>query len=149
MTSDEFELRLGLARTARNEWARITEDPGQDAARQALIAYAQGVNDDIAQVRAAGDWPAIDTLTGAYPAPWTPVDSLAASIVPRLRAVLASASSGLTPRERQAAGLLGSWNDQMSVNSAAATIWWQFWSEYLSQVFQPWWTAGHVRRCSG
>jgi penicillin amidase len=71
VTSDEFELRLGLLRTAQNEWARTT---GQ--ARAALLAYAQGVNDDIAAVRAAGNWPAVFTLTGAYPAPWTPVDSL-------------------------------------------------------------------------
>jgi penicillin amidase len=76
VASDEFELRLGLLRTAQNEWARIDGSPGQAAARQALLAYAQGVNDDIAQVRASGDWPAIFTLTGAYPAPWTPVDSL-------------------------------------------------------------------------
>ena len=34
------------------------------------------MNDDIAQVRADGDWPAVFTLTGAYPKPWTPVDSL-------------------------------------------------------------------------
>jgi len=71
VASDEFELRLGLLRTAQNEWARTT---GQ--ARTALLAYAQGVNDDIAAVRASGDWPAVFTLTGAYPAPWTPVDSL-------------------------------------------------------------------------
>jgi len=69
--SDEFELRLGLLRTAQTEWARTT---GQ--ARAALLAYAQGVNDDIAAVRAAGDWPAVFSLTGAYPGPWTPVDSL-------------------------------------------------------------------------
>jgi penicillin G amidase len=71
LSSDEFELRLGLLRTARNEWARTTGQP-----RAALLAYAQGVNDDIAAVRASGDWPAVFTLTGAYPAPWTPVDSL-------------------------------------------------------------------------
>ena len=71
LSSDEFELRLGLLRTAQNEWARTT---GQ--ARAALLAYAQGVNDDIATVRAAGDWPAVFTLTGSYPTPWTPVDSL-------------------------------------------------------------------------
>src|SRR5215469_10030195 len=71
LASDKFELRLGLLRTAQNEWARTT---GQ--ARAALLAYAQGVNDDIAAVRAAGDWPAVFTLTGTYPAPWTPVDSL-------------------------------------------------------------------------
>ena len=71
LSSDEFELRLGLLRTAQNEWARTT-----GPARAALLAYAQGVNDDIAAVRAAGDWPAVFTLTGTYPAPWTPVDSL-------------------------------------------------------------------------
>ena len=71
LTSDEFELRLGLLRTAQNEWARTT-----GSARAALLAYARGVNDDIAQVSASGDWPALFTLTGQYPAPWTPVDSL-------------------------------------------------------------------------
>ena len=43
---------------------------------QALIAYAQGVNDDIARVRASGQWPAEFSLARVYPAPWTPVDSL-------------------------------------------------------------------------
>src|ERR1700689_5194269 len=71
LASDEFELRLGLLRTAQNEWAQTT-----GAARQALLAYTRGVNDDIAQVRADGDWPAVFTLAGAYPKPWTPVDSL-------------------------------------------------------------------------
>jgi penicillin G amidase len=71
LASDEFELRLGLLRTAQNEWAHTT-----GPARQALLAYSRGVNDDIAQVRAAGDWPALFTLTGTYPRPWTPVDSL-------------------------------------------------------------------------
>ena len=69
--SDKFELQLGLLRTAQNEWGHVT---GQ--AREAAEAYAQGVNDDIALVRAAGDWPAVFSLTGAYPVPWTPVDSL-------------------------------------------------------------------------
>src|SRR5580692_6679356 len=71
LASDEFELRLGLLRTAQNEWAHTT-----GAARAALLAYAQGVNDDIAAVRASGDWPALFSLAGQYPAPWTPVDSL-------------------------------------------------------------------------
>jgi penicillin G amidase len=71
LASDEFELRLGLLRAAQNEWARTT-----GAARTALLAYAQGVNDDIAAVRAAGDWPALFTLAGQYPRAWTPVDSL-------------------------------------------------------------------------
>jgi penicillin amidase len=71
LPSDEFELRLGLLRTARNEWAQTT-----GASRAALIAYAQGVNDDIAEVRASGDWPALFSLSGQYPRDWTPVDSL-------------------------------------------------------------------------
>jgi penicillin G amidase len=71
LASDEFELRLGLLRTGQNQWARTT-----GAARAALLAYARGVNDDIAEVRASGDWPALFTLTGQYPGPWTPVDSL-------------------------------------------------------------------------
>jgi penicillin G amidase len=71
LASDEFELRLGLLRTAQNEWARTT-----GTARSALLAYAQGVNDDIAKDRTSGDWPALFTLSGQYPSPWTPVDSL-------------------------------------------------------------------------
>ena len=71
LSSDEFELRLGLLRTARNEWAQTT-----GASRAALIAYSQGVNDDIAEVRASGDWPALFSLSGQYPRDWTPVDSL-------------------------------------------------------------------------
>jgi penicillin amidase len=71
LASDEFELRLGLLRTAQNEWAHTT-----GATRTALLAYAHGVNDDIAEVRASGDWPALFSLTGQYPRAWTPVDSL-------------------------------------------------------------------------
>ncbi len=73
LASDKFELQLGLLRTAQLEWAQM---PKGGMAAQALIAYAQGVNDDIAQVRASGQWPATFTLAGVYPAPWTPVDSL-------------------------------------------------------------------------
>jgi len=73
LASDKFELRLGLLRTAQAEWAQMPKD---GEAAQALVAYAQGVNDDIAQVRAGGQWPATFTLAGVYPAPWTPVDSL-------------------------------------------------------------------------
>ena len=73
LASDKFELQLGLLRTAQLEWAQM---PRNAEAAQALVAYAQGVNDDIAQVRASGQWPATFTLAGVYPAPWTPVDSL-------------------------------------------------------------------------
>ena len=73
LASDKFELQLGLLRTAQAEWAQL---PRAGLAAQALLAYAQGVNDDIAQVRASGQWPAAFTLAGVYPSAWTPVDSL-------------------------------------------------------------------------
>ena len=73
LSSDEFELRLGLVRTAQREWVQT---PRSSPAGQALLAYAQGVNDDIARVRADGDWPAVFSLARVYPGPWTPVDSL-------------------------------------------------------------------------
>jgi penicillin G amidase len=73
LASDEFELRLGLLRTAQQEWAQM---PKASLAAQALTAYAQGVNARLAQVRASGQWPAVFSLPGVYPAPWTPVDSL-------------------------------------------------------------------------
>jgi penicillin G amidase len=72
--SDEFELRIGLLRTAQQEWALM---PRSSPAAQALIAYSRGVNDDLAQVRASGAWPAVFSLAGVYPRDWTPVDSLA------------------------------------------------------------------------
>src|ERR1700761_8400391 len=71
--SAEFELRLGLLRTAQREWAAT---PRSGAAGQALTSFAQGVNDDIAQVRACGNWPAEFSLARVYPGTWTPVDSL-------------------------------------------------------------------------
>jgi penicillin amidase len=74
VSSDEFELRLGLLRTARQEWAQT---PRSSPAGQALLAYARGVNDFLARARASGQWPALFTLAGAYPANWTPMDSLA------------------------------------------------------------------------
>jgi penicillin amidase len=73
LSSDEFELRLGLLRTAEAEWAQT--QPSSPAGQE-LTAYSRGVNDYIAHVRATGAWPALFTLTGVYPAAWTPVDSL-------------------------------------------------------------------------
>jgi penicillin amidase len=74
VASDEFELRLGLLRTAQREWAVM---PKSSPAAQALVAYSRGVDDYLAQVRASGRWPAVFSLAGAYPSDWTPVDSLA------------------------------------------------------------------------
>ena len=73
LASDKFELRLGLLRTAQQEWADM---PRSSPAARALIWYSRGVNDYLAQARASGRWPALFSLSGAYPASWTPVDSL-------------------------------------------------------------------------
>ena len=73
LSSDKFELRLGLLRTAQAEWAAT---PPASPAGQALLAYSRGVNDYLAQVRRTGDWPSIYALAGVYPVPWTPVDSM-------------------------------------------------------------------------
>src|SRR6201994_2887905 len=73
LASDRFELRLGLLRTAQREWAAT---PRSSPAGQALLSFARGVNDDIAQVRTDGDWPAEFSLARVYPTTWTPVDSL-------------------------------------------------------------------------
>jgi penicillin amidase len=74
VASDRFELQLGLLRTARREWAAM---PRTGAAAMMLAAYARGVNDYLAQLRASGQWPAVFSVGGVYPARWTPVDSLA------------------------------------------------------------------------
>ena len=73
VSSDKFELRLGLVRTAEQEWAQM---PRSSATAQALLAYTVGVNDDLAQVRRDRQWPALFSLAGVYPGSWTPVDSL-------------------------------------------------------------------------
>ncbi|MGN6790970.1 MAG: penicillin acylase family protein [Streptosporangiaceae bacterium] len=74
LASDEFELRLGLLRTARREWAVM---PKNSLGARLLVAYARGVNDYLTELRANGQWPSEFTLAGVYPARWTPVDTLA------------------------------------------------------------------------
>jgi penicillin amidase len=73
VSSDRFELRLGLIRTAQQEWAQM---PRSSATAQALLAFTRGVNDDLAQLRSDRQWPALFSLAGVYPGAWTPVDSL-------------------------------------------------------------------------
>jgi acyl-homoserine lactone acylase PvdQ len=96
------------------------------------------------------------TLAGAYPRPWTPVDSLVIQGVltqepdyptaPLDYAILqhSQGSAELTSTERSVLSSLRSWNFSMAANSTAATAWWTFWTDYLSEVFKPWWKAGHV-----
>lgn len=70
-------------------------------------------------------------------------DFLAGEIVPVL--VQSLSSEQLSSRESSALDLLKSWDDHMDVNSAAATVWWTFWQEYLSETFDPWWKSRHVK----
>src|SRR5215475_3096432 len=88
LSSDRFELRLGLLRTAQAEWAAT---PRTSPAGRTLIAYARGVNDYLAHARRTGDWPSLFGLTGAYPPPWTPTDSLV------LQGVLTQEPDSTTP----------------------------------------------------
>ena len=71
--SDKFELQLGLIRTAQAEWAQLASG---DESRLALIAYAQGVNDRIQEAERQHQLPAMFTLLGYDPRPWTPIDTL-------------------------------------------------------------------------
>jgi penicillin amidase len=69
-------------------------------------------------------------------------DTLAQRVVPRLLAALGHRR--LPATDAAAAGLLRGWDAGMTASSAAASVWWTFWGDYLSAVFQPWWTAGKV-----
>jgi penicillin amidase len=71
LDSDRFELELGLLHTAQLEWAQAS--PGE---REALLAYAQGVNDRIDEATSTHQLDAMFTLLGYQPEHWTPIDSL-------------------------------------------------------------------------
>ncbi|GCE22093.1 penicillin acylase family protein [Dictyobacter kobayashii] len=73
LSSDQFELQLGLLRSAQLEWQQT---PATDPARQVIIAYTQGVNAVIAQNEQQGTLPLLFKLLNYQPAPWTPVDTL-------------------------------------------------------------------------
>ena len=73
LNTDKFFLELGLQRTAEAEWSQL--EPS-DPTRDALLAYAQGVNDRIREAEAANQLDALFTLVGYRPQPWTPIDTL-------------------------------------------------------------------------
>jgi penicillin G amidase len=70
-------------------------------------------------------------------------DYLATLIVPKLSALLKSQKS-LTPLEQQGMDMLATWDDNMQADAVAPSIWWNFWQQYLSDTFEPWWQAKHV-----
>jgi len=71
LDSDRFELQLGLLRTAQLEWSQA-----DDVTKIALIKYAAGVNQRIAEVKRLHQLPVMFTLLGYEPQPWTPIDTL-------------------------------------------------------------------------
>jgi len=81
--------------------------------------------------------------TAAFAAVQTSLtDQLAARIVPKLLTALDGAS--LSSSERAELPLLANWNATMAENSAAASVWWTFWGDYVADVFQPWWNQAKV-----
>ena len=71
LDSDRFELQLGLLRTAQQEWAQA-----DDVTKNALTAYARGVNDRISEAKRQHQLPVMFTLLGYEPQPWTPIETL-------------------------------------------------------------------------
>lgn len=75
-------------------------------------------------------------------------DHLATKMVPKLleavRAEVPPGVGALNEYVFQSVNLLSKWNYDMSVNSAAATIWWTFWQNYLDETFGPLWAASKV-----
>jgi penicillin G amidase len=69
-------------------------------------------------------------------------DELAGRLVPRLLVALRQVR--LSPEQRSAERLLARWNTSMDQRSAAAALWWTFWTDYVSATFQPWWTSAKV-----
>ena len=69
-------------------------------------------------------------------------DYLAGLIVPELLKTLQKSS--LSPGEQQARALLQNWSGNMDVNSPAASVWWTFWTHYITDTFNPWWKADKV-----
>src|SRR5438270_6042458 len=68
---DRFELKIGILRTAREEWRTLSRP-----SRAALQAYARGVNDRMAEDRDNHTLPFLFHFLSYTPQPWTPVDTL-------------------------------------------------------------------------
>jgi penicillin amidase len=74
-------------------------------------------------------------------------DPLAVRLLPAVRTALSGtrlSGTGLSGTAKDAAALLSSWNGSMDQGSAAASLWWTFWNDYLTTVFNPWWKSGGV-----
>ncbi len=76
------------------------------------------------------------TTVGAQQLQNSVTDYLATKMVPWLVATVNS--SHPTPQVAAATALLARWNDQMTVSSPAAAIWWTLLTNDLKQAFGPW-----------
>ena len=56
----------------------------------------------------------------------------------------AAGAAKLTAPQQQAAHCSTAGPAAMTAGSAAAAVWWTFWTDYLSAVFQPWWNRAAV-----
>lgn len=73
LSTDEFQLTLGLKRTAEVEAMNIAHEPSTYAL---MKAYVDGVNYEIKQMEKTNSLPAEFRLLNYKPAPWTLVDTL-------------------------------------------------------------------------
>ena len=99
--------------------------------------------------RAAQIYAALKGRHGMAPADFAAVqtsltDPLAQRILPRLLGALHQPGARLTAQQQQAARVLHGWNGAMTAGSAAASVWWTFWTDYLNAVFKPWWHTAAV-----
>jgi penicillin G amidase len=135
---------LPLAGTGADDVSRLvpatTGSPVYDPASDLVVAGGAGVS--------ANTVPGYLALHSAMsPASFAALqddgaDPTAATVMPKLLAALQRAP--LTPVQHAAEQTLASWDGQMTSSSPGASIWWLFWSSYLTTVFEPWWGAAKV-----
>jgi len=73
LSSDQFQVMLGLDRAAQLDWLTL---PAGSSIRQSLQAYANGVNRWIDEARQSNSLPFLFKLLNYQPRPWTPIDTL-------------------------------------------------------------------------
>jgi penicillin amidase len=73
LSFDQFQVMLGLDRTARLDWQALQVS---SPTRNALQAYANGVNAWIDEAEQNNSLPFMFKLLNYKPQPWTPIDSL-------------------------------------------------------------------------
>jgi penicillin amidase len=73
LSSDRFQLMLGLNRAAQRDWQAL---PANSPVRQTLQAFSNGVNAWTDQAEQNNSLPFMFKLLNYQPRPWTPIDTL-------------------------------------------------------------------------